>query len=57
MTKKEKRIGDNLDEEKKIFKKEDKKRKKAKGDNLNDSEKEQLRKCEKEGKKVIISLL
>ena len=42
---------------KRIFKKEDKKRKKAKGDNLNDSEKEQLRKYEKEGKKVIISLL
>ena len=36
-----------------ILKKKDNKRKKAKRDNLNDIEKEQLRKYEKEGKKVL----
>ena len=45
---------DNLDNEKKrLFKKEDNKRKKERHDNLDDDEKEQLRKYEKKGKKVM----
>ena len=36
-----------------IYKKEDNKRKKQKRYNLNDSEKEHLRKYKKEGKKVV----
>ena len=44
----------NLAEETKEYSKnEDNKRKKAKRDNLDGSEKEQLRKYEKEGKKVV----
>ena len=44
---------DNLEEKKKNIKKKDNKRKRAKRDSLDESEKEQLRKYEKEGKKVI----
>ena len=43
----------NFDGEKKVYKKEDNKKKKEKHVNLVDSEKEQLQKYEKEGKKVM----
>ena len=46
---------DNLEEEKKEYsKKEDNKGKKEKCDNLGGNEKEQLRKYEKEGKKLCV---
>ena len=47
----------NANDEKRVFKKEDNKRKKIKHGNLNDNEKEQLMKYEKKERKVCVITL
>ena len=47
----------NNNDEKRVFKKEDNKRKKIKHGNLNDNEKEQLMKYEKKERKVCVITL
>ena len=47
----------NTNDEKRVFKKEDNKRKKIKHGNLNDNEKEQLMKYEKKERKVCVITL